>query len=381
MRSVISLLVLCFVQSGFRPAVGQDQNRKEAIRLEAQGLNAESEQVWQAVLKGHPANPEALAHLGLLESRLSHYPEAIAFYKRALAAGPATPGLETNLGLAYFKNSQFAEALRPLSDELAKSPDDPRLTLLLGMTHYGMGDYLVAIPFLKRGAQQQPGNLPLRLTLAHSCLWSKQLECVMATYKEILSLDPASAEAEMIAGEALDESGDDSGALEHFRSAEAVSPLEPNVHFAVGYLLWTQNHFTEAAPEFAAEIHNDPHHGEAYVYLGDCHLELNMLSEAESELREALRLNPLSQLAHRDLGVVDAGTGKPVEAEAELRQAISLDPSDTTARYRLARVLQTLGKRTEAEEEFKTVSAMKQQHNNDLLKVMAPTTKPAPAAP
>ena len=57
----------------------------------------------------------------------------------------------------------------------------------------------------------------MRLTLAHSCLWSKQYDCVMEVYKEILALNAESAEADMLAGEALDEKGDDAGAIEQFR--------------------------------------------------------------------------------------------------------------------------------------------------------------------
>src|SRR5581483_11814347 len=70
------------------------------------------------------------------------------------------------------------------------------------MAHYGMGDYLVAIPYLKQAAKMDPQSLPLRLTLAHSCLWSKQYQCVMDVYKEILALNAESAEADMLAGEA-----------------------------------------------------------------------------------------------------------------------------------------------------------------------------------
>jgi hypothetical protein len=31
-----------------------------------------------------------------------------------------------------------------------------------------------------------------------------------------------------------------------------------NVHFGLGYLLWKQHHFDEAAKEFQAELENDP---------------------------------------------------------------------------------------------------------------------------
>lgn len=362
-------------------AAAQKASRAEALALEAQGQATEAEQAWQAVLQRDPSNVEALAHLGLLQARQEHYPQAIFFYKRALAAAPGTPGLEMNLGLAYFKNAEFGEALTPFTNELKKHPDDVRLILLLGMSHYGLGDYLVAIPYLQRGAQQQPASLPLRLALAHSCLWSRQFDCVKATYKEILTLDPSSAEAEMLVGEALDETGDDAAAMEHFRAAAKANPKEPNVHFALGYLLWTQNHYSEAAEEFALELATDPEHGQAHVYLGDSYVELNHFTDAETQLRAALRLDPQSELAHRDLGIVEANTGNLTQAEIELKEAVALDSTDSAAHYRLARVLKSLGKQEEATAEFKIVGEMKQHRNDDLLRTMQgaqPAPKPNP---
>jgi Flp pilus assembly protein TadD len=46
----------------------------------------------------------------------------------------------------------------------------------------------------------------------------------MAVYKEILALNADSAEADMLAGEALDEKGDDAGAIEQFRAAAKADP-------------------------------------------------------------------------------------------------------------------------------------------------------------
>ena len=366
------------------PLAAQTTPRNEALQLEAQGRVTEAEQAWHTILTTTPGNPEALAHLGLLAARQDHLPEAIAFYRQALASAPQMNGLRLNLGLAYFKSTQFADALPLFTDELKSHPADsqaPRLLILLGMTHYGMGDYLVAIPFLQRATAQNPTNLPLALALAHSCLFSKQFDCVMSTYKNILTLNPNSAEAEMLAGESLDETGDDAGAIQHFQAAVAADPKLPNAHFGLGYLFWTQTHYAEAAEQFAAELANDPTHEQAHTYLGDSYLQLKRLPEAETQLNASLKLNPNAEITQRDLGILHADQGLGPQAEAELKQAILLDPTDTTAHWRLARLLQTLGKKDEAAAEFKTVSTMKRQHHDQLLSTLpqgSPTPKTNP---
>src|ERR1700735_5246810 len=106
------------------------------------------------------------------------------------------------------------------------------------MSYYGAADYAGAGPDLRDAVARDPQNLPYRLVLAHSCLWSKQYQCVLDVYHQILTLNAESAEADMLAGEALDEMKDDDGALEQFRAAAKADPRMPEVHFGLGYLLW-----------------------------------------------------------------------------------------------------------------------------------------------
>src|SRR5271155_5832114 len=109
----------------------------------------------------------------------------------------------------------------------------------------------------------------------------------MEVYKEILTLNADSAEADMLAGEALDEKGDDAGAIEQFRAATKANPKEPNAHFGLGYLLWKQHHFDEAAREFEAELDNDPADQRTRAYLGDSLVELNQYEQPHRELEAA----------------------------------------------------------------------------------------------
>jgi tetratricopeptide (TPR) repeat protein len=347
--AILSVTTLLFAQTS---------TRQQALALEQQGQNTEAEQLWRGIAQKDPHNPEAPAHLGLLEARQQRYSEAIPFYRQALALDPNLPGLEMNLGLALFKTNQFPAALKPFTAELRKHPGDPRLIILLGMTHYGMGDYLVAIPYLRRAAEQEPGNLTLRLTLAHSCLWSKQYQCVLDTYKQILALNAESAEADMLAGEALDSKGDNAGATQYFRSAARANPKEPNVHFGLAYLLWTQNHYAEAASEFQAELDNDPHHVQARAYLGDSYAQLNDYAKAQPELEKALAADPSIAFVHRDLGMVYAELGRKEDATRELERAIALDPSDVAPHLRLAKLYQSMGKKEQATAEFAKASAI-----------------------
>jgi tetratricopeptide (TPR) repeat protein len=350
----------------------QDPKRQAALALERAGKNSEAEAAWRAYLKDHPSDPEPYAQLGILEARQEHYKEAVSFYRKALAMNPNVPGLRLNLGLALFKGGDPKAAIPEFSAVLkslpADSPDAQRVTILIGMCYYGLAEYAEAVPFLKAAAARDTQNLPLRLALAHSCLWTKQNQCVMDVYHEILSLDPNSAEADMLAGEALDEMKDNAGAVEQFRAAVKANPREPNAHFGLGYLYWTQKRYSEALEQFKAELANDPNHLQSMLYLSDTYIQLNQETEAMPYLQRVVKTDSSIALAHLDLGIIHMDSDHNEEALRELTLAAKLNPDDVNVQWRLGRLYRAMGNKEEAKVEFDKASKLNKAADEDLFK-------------
>ncbi len=365
-----------------RCADAQDPTRQAALALEQQGKNSEAEVEWRAYLKAHPSDPEPYGHLALLEARQEHYKEAVPLYRKALAMNPHVPGLRLNLGLALFKsddlNAALAEFKLALGEAPAGSAAAQRLTILIGMAHYGMAQYAEAVPFLKQASADDHQSLPLRLALAHSCLWSRQLQCVMDVYHEILTLNSESAEADMLAGEALDAIKDSAGSIEMFRAAVKANPKEPNAHFGLGYLLWTQKFYPEAAEQFRAELANDPNHLQSMIYLADTEIQLNQQSEARPLLEKAVKIDASQSMAHLDLGILYGDAGRNDEALRELTLAAKLKPDDINVHWRLGRLYRAVGKKEEAQAEFDKASRINRDADEDLLNKIA-NGRPRPA--
>jgi tetratricopeptide (TPR) repeat protein len=363
-------------------------DRDAAFALEQQGKIAEAETAWRAILAAHPNNAEACAHLGFLEARQEHYKQAVPLYRKALALDPSMPGLRLNLGLALFKGGELKEAIQVFEPLLKSQPpssiDAQRLTALIGIAEYGVGDYAAAVPYLKTAAANDPQNLQFRLFLAHSCLSTRQFQCVLDTYHEILTLNAESAEADMLAGEAEDEMRNHGAAIEQFRAAVKADPREPNVHFGLGYLLWTQNQFEEAAREFEAELANVPANAQALAFLADSYMQLNRSGEALPLIQKALKIDPNLARAHLDLGILDADAGHREEAIREFRTAARLSPDDPAPHWRLARLYQSMGNKTEANLEFQKTSSLHKAANDTIfskLKAAQEKGKPADAPP
>jgi tetratricopeptide (TPR) repeat protein len=345
-----------------------DPQRQSALALEQQGKNTEAEAAWRAYLKLHPATPEPYAHLGLLEARQGHNKEAVPLYRKALKLGPEVPGLRLNLGLALFKSEDMRGAIEAFQPLLKADPNNMQLNALTGMAHYGLAEYAEAAPFLRQAAAQDQGNLPLRLALAHSCLWSSQMQCVLDVYKEILALNPDSAEADMLAGEAMNGLKDNEGAMKMFRAAIQANPKEPSAHFGLGYLLWTQEQYPEAAAEFQAELANDPNHLQALLYLADCDLQLSHQQEARPLLEKVIHENGNMALAHLDMGAIYADAGRNEDALREMLLAEKLSPEDVNVHWRLGRLYKTLGQREASKAELEKAAKLTKAADDDLYK-------------
>lgn len=381
----INLALAFFLSTSlFAQSAAAGDLRQSALALEQQGKITESEQAWHAFLKTHPNDAEPYAHLGLLEARQEHYKEAVPFYRKALALKPSMPGLRLNLGLALFKAGDLKGAIPEftvlLKDSSPNSPEAMRYTILLGMAHYGLGQFTQAAPYLKTAADADPQNLPIRLTLAHSLLWSKQFSKVLDVYKEILTLDPDSAEADMLAGEALDEMKDGPGAIEMFRKAAKAKPNEPEVHFGLGYLLWSEKQYPEAIKEFQAELANNPDHAQSMLYIADANIQMNQYTDAGVLLEKAVKLDPSLGLAHLDLGILAANDGRNDDALRELLLAEKMMPEDVNVHWRLGRLYRAMGKKDEAKAELDKASSITRSADQELYKKISGGTAKSPAA-
>jgi tetratricopeptide (TPR) repeat protein len=362
--------VCCLGQT--KPA--EESARQSAIALEQQGNDSEAEAAWRALLKMRPVNSEAYAHIGLLEARQQRYKEAVLSYSKALALNPAMPELRLNLGLALFKDGELKQAIQEFSPllgrQLRTSAEGQRLVILIGMAHYGLREYAVAAPFLKEAATEDPQNLQFRMTLAHSCLWSKQYQCVLDAYHEILTLNAESAEADMLAGEALDEMKEYDGAILQFRAAVKIDPNEPDVHFGLGYLLWTQRQYEEAAHEFQTELVGNPNHVQALAYLADADIQMNHSDLARPLLEKVEKIDPALSLGHLDLGILYADAGRESDALRELNEAAKLAPEDVNVHWRLGRLYRSMGRKAEAKSEFDKASSLNRATDSALLQKM-----------
>jgi tetratricopeptide (TPR) repeat protein len=219
------------------------------------------------------------------------------------------------------------------------------------------------------------------MNLAHCYLWTKQLDATLEVYREILDIDPDSAEADMIAGEALDEKGDKDGAIHQFQAAVLANPKEPNAHFGLAYLLWTLKRYDEALPEFNAELQNDPKNYQAMLYLGDLYVRTGTYDKAREMLEKAAPYEKSDPLIYLDMGIVYQEAGDTDRAAQALKETIKLEPESVNAHFRLGQVYRSMGKKDESKAEFAKASSLNKKTDQSVHKRIADANaRPDPTA-
>jgi Tfp pilus assembly protein PilF len=119
------------------------------------------------------------------------------------------------------------------------------------------------------------------------------------------------------------------------------------------YYYQNQNDLAVASYQKAIQLDAASPHRSPWPYLNLAITQqfLNQLSDAEKNLRQALRLDADLAKAHFQLGTVLEDLQRLDEALAELREAARLDPAYAEPHMAMARVYHKLGHEVPAHEE------------------------------
>jgi Flp pilus assembly protein TadD len=150
-------------------------------------------------------------------------------------------------------------------------------------------------------------------------------------------------------------------AIAAYRQAAALQPKDPEPHLAAGQLLEKQNKFSDAETEYKQALTLDPA-SEALIGLANLYLRGRRFPEAEEYLRKVIAAQPASAAAHIELGRVLAAESKNDAAVAELQAGAKLAPADVSVQRDLADLYVTLGKNDQAETVYRGLIA---GHPND----------------
>lgn len=134
------------------------------------------------------------------------------------------------------------------------------------------------------------------------------------------------------------------GALAAYQEAAELEPSQPEPHLSRGAIFEQENKYADAESEYRQALKLDPHSSDAMTGLSDLYMRGRRFPEAEEFLRKLAAEQPGSAAVHIQLGRVLAAEAKTDAAIAELQIGIRLDPHDEASQRDLAQLYTTAGK-------------------------------------
>jgi len=137
------------------PAVSVAADLASAREYEKQGYLAEAATAYRELLEQDPENSQYLHRLGVIETRLSRYDEAMECYKKALATDGENPTLLSDMGYTAYLAKDLEQAQTLLEKSLALRPDDQRATNNLAMVKCQAGDFEEGLALFRKVTTEQ----------------------------------------------------------------------------------------------------------------------------------------------------------------------------------------------------------------------------------
>jgi tetratricopeptide (TPR) repeat protein len=155
-------------------------------------------------------------------------------------------------------------------------------------------------------------------------------------YRTALAMDPLNATTYYNLGIAMQDDGRMDEALAHFRRAVELQPGDDRYHTRLGNLLSIAGQWPEAIEELRRAAAIRPEFPPYHFNLGNALAAAGQIDEAAREYARAIELKPDYAEAHNGLGTALARQGDLAGAAAQFGEALRIQPGLVAAKANLA---------------------------------------------
>ncbi len=170
--------------------------------------------------------------------------------------------------------------------------------------------------------------------------------------QQLATTAPNSAQAHELNAESLEVQGKWDLAQKEYQAILQQNPRQPGIHFRLGRLLLSKPEPGPTASEFQQELEIDPNNAGAEYVLGELARQAQQLDEAIQHFSRAAKLDAGFGDAFLGLGSSLMSQRKFSEAVPPLETAVKLEPQNPVAHYNLAMAYARSGRKEAADKEF-----------------------------
>lgn len=248
---------------------------------------------------------EANFNLGILLARAGD-PEAEKYFRAATELTP-TDNRDQNLARAWralghwFENKDPKQALNAYQRAAALQPREVADNLSAAAIAEKIGDPAAAEQEYKAAAQRDPKSPEALAGLANLYLKAKRLPDAEEALRRYVGVDPDNASAHLQLGRVLAGEGKSDAAEAEIETALRLAPENDKARRELALLYVEKREFAKAEQQFRAALEKQPGDAELHHQLGTALLEQKKFPQAQKELLTAINLKPDYGIAYGDL--------------------------------------------------------------------------------
>lgn len=365
---IVSCLGCAVCVFGQTPSAAPERSHVE--RFSSTAVRAErAEADATAKLAANPNDVEALNARGYASMSVGRYNEAYEDLRRAATLKPTNAEYQAALGYALWKIGRHAEAIQ--AERGAVKLDDKNFT-----AHYQLGRFLLltggsdkqriteAATYLRRALEIDPRRSEVRFDLLTAYRSMGDSAQAFGQLKLLENSHPSDPRVTYIDALLASDRGDLNAAVNGFREALRQDPTLSGAWQDLGLAFIKLGRWSEAVESFSELGKRQPDSVEVAYFHALSLFNAGRVSEAEREVRRALRLDAGTSAAHTLLGIILAsrGGGARTEAAEALSQATALDPTSFDAHFYLGRVQYALRDYQAAAKALRTAVTINPRH-------------------
>lgn len=285
-----------------------------------------------------------------------NYPEAISYYKKAIAINPKMPEPYINIAQIYRLEGDTAKADAAISHGLSNLPANKELLSMqndiktevagnlynTAVNYFNAGDYKSALENYLKIQIQTPEVL---YSIASCYFELNENEKAIEYFKKVLEKTPNDTKAMYFIANSYVNLQNTKSAVEYLNK---ILTLEPN----------NQDAKTALASLKQGEEGK-------YLDMAISSYENKKYDDSLSLLNKVISINPKSAYAHYYKGAVFDDTGKKDDAIEEYKKAINADPEFSLAYYMLAVALDTKEQYAPAVSYYEKYLSLKAKEGNE----------------
>jgi tetratricopeptide (TPR) repeat protein len=287
----------------------------------AQDKLASALQEMQQGVAADPSRSESYLNLALLQDRAKLSEQAEINFKKAAELGPKVMNAQIALGVFYMSRNRMPEAEQQFKHAIDIDSKDPAPRADYVRLLIAEGEKPEAEAFLKQTKSALPDNSEGYRMLGDFYFANGDLDKATAEYSALYSDHPKDIQVKknyvqlLILKNRLDE------ATKLNNEILKSSPRDTDALVYRGQIQLDQGDGAGAVDSLQRALKNDSNNAVAHYHLGRAYGMQHNEAQAESELREAVRLRPDLTDAERDLAGLEMQRGD-VDALAQTAQQI-----------------------------------------------------------